>query len=66
MLEHEVSQSVNRKMNLTGTVTYRGLISAANSATVESLPKESEIPAGISDADALFVTPVGHSLVINI
>ena len=30
---------------------------------VESLPMESENPAGMSEAAALFVTPVGHSLV---
>lgn len=43
-------------------MTYRGLISATNSATVESLPAESDIPAGTSDV-VLFVTPLGHSLV---
>jgi hypothetical protein len=31
---------------------------------VESLPVESENPAGISEAAAPFVTPLGHSLVI--
>lgn len=64
MLDHEGSQSVSTKMKLAMTIAYRGLISAANSAMVESLPKESEIPTGISDVEALSVTPVGHSLVI--
>lgn len=31
---------------------------------VESLPVESENPAGMSEAAASFVTPLGHSLVI--
>ena len=44
-------------------VPYRGLISATNSETVESLPKGSDIPGGILDVDAPFVTPLGHSLV---
>jgi hypothetical protein len=43
---------------------YRGLISCTNSDMVESLPVESENPAGISEAAAPFVTPLGHSLVI--
>lgn len=45
-------------------IPYRGLISATNSATVESVPKGSEAPGGISDLAALFVTPLGHLLVI--
>lgn len=44
--------------------TYRGLISATNSDTVESQPDESEIPCRTSDVEALFTTPLGHSLVI--
>ena len=43
---------------------YRGLISATNSDIIESLPVESDSPAGMSEVAALFVTPVGHSLVI--
>jgi hypothetical protein len=31
---------------------------------VESLPVESENPAGMSEAATPFVTPLGHSLVI--
>ena len=45
--------------------TYRGLISATNSDMVESLPGKSENPWGRSDVDALFVTPLGHSLVVT-
>lgn len=45
--------------------TYRGLISPTNSDMVESLPMESESPAGMSEAVALFVTPLGHSLVVT-
>lgn len=44
---------------------YRGLISFTISDIVESLPAESENPAGISEAAALLVTPIGHSLVIR-
>lgn len=43
---------------------YRGLISCTNSDMAESLPIESENPAGMSKTAALFVTPLGHSLVI--
>lgn len=43
---------------------YRGLISCTNSDMVESLPLDSENSAGMSEADAPFVTPLGHSLVI--
>lgn len=43
---------------------YRGLISCTNSDMVESLPLDSENPAGMSEAAAPFVTPLGHSLVI--
>jgi hypothetical protein len=46
-------------------ITYRGLISATNSDMVESLPGKSENPWGRSDVDALFVTPLGHSLVVT-
>jgi hypothetical protein len=44
-------------------IAYRGLISATNSDTEESEPVVSKNPAGISEAEALFVTPLGHSLV---
>lgn len=43
---------------------YRGLISCTNFDMVESLPVESENPAGMSEAATPFVTPLGHSLVI--
>ena len=45
--------------------TYRGLISPTSSDMVESLPDESEIPGGILDVTAPFVTPVGHSLDVS-
>jgi hypothetical protein len=47
------------------SVTYRGFISATNSDMVESLPNESENPRGRSDVAAPYVTPLGHSLVVN-
>lgn len=46
------------------TNNYRGLISSTNSDMVGSLPIESESPAGMSEAAARLVTPLGHSLVI--
>jgi len=44
-------------------INYRGLISATNSDIVASLPDESDTPGGISDVEALFKIPLGHSLV---
>lgn len=45
--------------------TYRGFISATSSATISSPLNESENPWGRSDVAALFVTPLGHSLVVT-
>lgn len=44
---------------------YRGLISATISDIVESPINGSDNPEGTPDAAALFVTPLGHSLVTS-
>lgn len=46
-------------------ITYRGFISATSSDMVESLANASDNPWGRSDVAALFVTPLGQSLVVT-
>lgn len=62
-LLYQILTEPNFHQNNIEILTYRGLISATNSDTVESPPDESNITEGTSDAVALFVIPLGHSLV---
>lgn len=54
-----------RSMQESPSIAYRGFISATSSAMIDSPPNESENPWGGSDVAALFVTPLGHSLVVT-